>query len=95
MAMPNASKPTPPANAEPDAGHMTPERVSLLSAFDLLTDSQLATLINVKEMTLLHWRREGKGPAFTKLGGTVFYRRSAVEAWIADQETSPGRRKAA
>lgn len=62
-------------------------RASLLSAFDLLTDKDLAVLLDVKPMTLLHWRRKGLGPDYVKLGGSIFYRRTAVVEWIAAQET--------
>lgn len=32
------------------------------------------------------WRRRGGGPAFFKANGVVIYRRSAIEAWLAECE---------
>lgn len=35
--------------------------------------------------SLRAWRHQGKGPKSFLLGGRVMYRRSEVEAWIAQQ----------
>jgi hypothetical protein len=49
----------------------------------LLSEAELAEMIDVKPHTLSVWRCEGKGPDFTRLGKSVFYRRIDVEQWIA------------
>ena len=42
--------------------------------------------------TLAHWRCEGKGPAFVKLGGKrIGYRGAALNKWLDEQTVSPGR----
>lgn len=48
----------------------------------LLSEDELAELIEVKPHTLAVWRTEGKGPDFTRLGKSVFYRQIDVAAWI-------------
>ena len=39
--------------------------------------------------TLAHWRSEGRGPAYVKLGKRVAYRGSALNAWIEAQTVQP------
>ena len=39
--------------------------------------------------TLAHWRCEGKGPPFVKLGGRVAYRGADLNAWIDSQTVRP------
>ena len=51
--------------------------------FGLLTESELAVLIDVSPSTLAVWRMEQRGPDYTKLGRSIFYRRVDVEDWIA------------
>lgn len=48
----------------------------------LLSEEELAGVIDVKPHTLAVWRAEGKGPDFTRLGKSVFYRQVDVRAWI-------------
>jgi predicted DNA-binding transcriptional regulator AlpA len=55
-------------------------------------DDQLLTVGEVSEMTTLapgtlyNWRALGKGPRAIRFGSRIVYRRSAVLAWIAEQE---------
>lgn len=55
---------------------------------ELLTREQVAELLGIDAHTLACWRSEGRGPALVKYGAgrsaAVRYRRSAVEAWLAD-----------
>ena len=51
----------------------------------LLSESELAAIIQVKPHTLAVWRVRKRGPAFVRLGKRVFYRRTDVENWIAAQ----------
>ena len=39
--------------------------------------------------TLAHWRSEGRGPAFIKLGSKVAYKGSDLNAWIEAQTVRP------
>lgn len=41
------------------------------------------------ESTLRHWRVQGVGPKWFKLGRRVAYRRSDVDAWLAEQLNTP------
>lgn len=49
----------------------------------LMSEEELAVLLDVKPQTLQTWRVQKTGPDFVKLGKAVFYRRADVEAWIA------------
>lgn len=51
--------------------------------FGLLTESELAVIIDVAPNTLAVWRMEQRGPDYTKLGRSIFYRRVDIEGWIA------------
>lgn len=54
----------------------------------LLSRRQVAELLGLAEHTLACWASAGRGPAFCKFGSgrsaAVRYRRSAIEAWLAD-----------
>ncbi|MCY3671651.1 MAG: MerR family transcriptional regulator [Alphaproteobacteria bacterium] len=45
--------------------------------------------------TLAHWRSEGRGPPYVKLGAKVFYTGRDLNAWIASQRVTPGQPAAA
>lgn len=62
----------------------------LLPAVDdaLVPAPQLPSYIGIARQTLDRWRVEGKGPAYIKLGGRVFYRAGDVRAWIEGQRRS-------
>lgn len=53
---------------------------------DYLTDTQLADELNVSPRTIARWRSLREGPPLTRLGRRILYRRSAVEAWLAELE---------
>ncbi len=55
---------------------------------EYLTDRELAAELNVSVRTLARWRRLRVGPALTKVGRKVAYRRAAINAWLAANETS-------
>ena len=46
-------------------------------------------LVLGRPSTLSHWRSEGRGPAFIKLGSRVAYRGSELNAWLAAQTVRP------
>jgi hypothetical protein len=48
----------------------------------LLSEEELAGIINVEPHTLSIWRSKGKGPNFARLGKSVFYRQVDVQTWI-------------
>jgi hypothetical protein len=62
---------------------------------ELLSDDESAAILNVKPKTMPQWRCRGFGPVFIKIGRKVFYRRSALYAWIAAQERDPAAKRRA
>jgi predicted DNA-binding transcriptional regulator AlpA len=54
---------------------------AVLAGDSLLTESQTALLLSLSVRTLRNWRVLGRGPAFLKLGRSVRYRRTDIEAW--------------
>ena len=49
---------------------------------ELLTEQAAANALLLAVKTLQNWRVRGFGPAFTRLGRRVVYRRSAIQAFI-------------
>ena len=39
--------------------------------------------------TLAHWRSEGRGPKFIKLGSKVAYRGRDLNEWLAERTVEP------
>jgi hypothetical protein len=53
----------------------------------LLPDQAVDYLGNcISRSTLAKWRHFGKGPQFLRIGSRIAYRRSALDAWLAQQE---------
>lgn len=57
---------------------------------EYLNDVELAAELRKSPRTLARWRRLGEGPAITRIGREIFYRRSAVAEWLAAQERECG-----
>jgi predicted DNA-binding transcriptional regulator AlpA len=47
----------------------------------LLTEQDVARVLEVSMSTLRRWQREGAGPPCLEIGRQVRYRRAAVERW--------------
>lgn len=57
----------------------------------LLTERQLAALLQVQPGTLRTWRTGKRGPAWRRLGEKIIrYHRDDVRAWIDEQPKSEG-----
>ncbi len=56
----------------------------------ILTIDQAAAYLSIPKATLYTWRtrRAGFGPRAVKLGGCLRYRRSDLDAWVADHVES-------
>jgi hypothetical protein len=59
------------------------------------SDAETAQELNVSTRTLARWRAERIGPAFTKIGARVYYRRAGITEWVRANETNPVRNRAA
>lgn len=55
----------------------------------LIPSDDAAAILKIKPTTLPSWRSMGRGPRFVKVGRAVFYRESAIRAWLSDQERDP------
>ncbi|WP_448624766.1 helix-turn-helix domain-containing protein [Geodermatophilus sp. URMC 64] len=60
---------------------------------DLLTIGEAAELLRTPVATLRYWRHVGTGPASSRLGRRVLYRRDDLQSWIDVQHerAGPGR----
>ncbi|MBL8084775.1 MAG: helix-turn-helix domain-containing protein [Candidatus Obscuribacter sp.] len=56
---------------------------------ELLTPIEAAQLLKLDLSTLAAWRCQRKGIPYVKVGTAVRYRRGAVEAYLAENETFP------
>jgi hypothetical protein len=55
---------------------------SLRRDFGLLTEDELAVMLDLKLETIRAWRSEKIGPAWVKLGKGVYYRFKDITEWI-------------
>jgi predicted DNA-binding transcriptional regulator AlpA len=51
----------------------------------VLSEAEIAKMFDMTERTLRIWRKNKSGPKFVKIGRSVFYRLTDIEAWIAEQ----------
>lgn len=51
----------------------------------LLNNAEAAALLSIKPNTLEIWRLQGRSPRFLKIGRSVRYRMSDLEAWLNAQ----------
>ena len=58
---------------------------------DWLDEDEVAAETGKKVRTLRSWRKQGKGPPFTRFGRTVRYRRDSLVAHFKAQEETPVR----
>ncbi|WP_296704356.1 helix-turn-helix transcriptional regulator [Thiocapsa sp. UBA6158] len=69
-----------PAYVPPPVGYTPPD------PDEQLNTQEAAKLMTYKETTLVAWRREGKGPKFSRPGGRVVrYRRGDLVKWMEEQ----------
>lgn len=57
----------------------------------LVPRTQAAEQLNIKPHTMAVWATRGTGPAPTKIGSRVFYRKSELDRFL-DENTAPRRR---
>ena len=57
---------------------------------EYLTETEMADALNVSARTLQRWRRQKRGPAYTRKGKTVLYPRDGIAAWLKINEVEPG-----
>lgn len=62
---------------------------SLLAGY--CDESEAATELRHSVRALRSWRAQGIGPAWIKIGKGIFYKISALEAWLHSLEQKPAR----
>jgi hypothetical protein len=65
--------------------------MSILAGY--IPEADLAQQIGKSVRTLEIWRQRREGPAWTKIGKSVFYNTEAVLAWLKSQEQQPVRQR--
>lgn len=61
---------------------LTRAGIELRSRLGLMTQEELATMLDVTVDTLREWRRLKQGPDFVKTGKGVMYREIDVQDWL-------------
>lgn len=56
----------------------------------LFEPDKAASYIRTPTATLQWWRHMGRGPKYLKVGRRVFYRKSALDEFLAAGEVMPG-----
>lgn len=60
-----------------------------VGSIELIPQAAVAEMLGVTVRTLENWRTRRVGPAWTKIGPRVVYRRTSLEKWVRDQEREP------
>jgi hypothetical protein len=47
----------------------------------LLSEREAADILDLHPLTLLRYRRSGRGPEYSQIGRTIYYTPSALRAW--------------
>lgn len=58
-------------------------------AIELLNEKEASSLLRLPVSTLQFFRRNHRGPVYLKLGRRVYYRSSALEAWMQESARAP------
>jgi len=58
----------------------------------LLSEHEVASMLDVTAHTLRCWRWAGRGPLYTKIGRKVKYLPLLLDQWIEEQTKKPGAR---
>jgi hypothetical protein len=58
------------------------------------TNSEAAAELGVTDRTLARWRAEGKGPAYTRVGKAIYYRKTGLLEHARANEVQPVRNAA-
>lgn len=54
-----------------------------------MTIQEVADYLGVARQTVYQWRYRGEGPTGFRVGGTIRYRREAVDAWLDEHADAP------
>ena len=71
--------------ATPAAGGQ-PVPQSITRDDELLSPDELAAFLKKSPDTLQRWREQRRGPTFIDVEGTIYYRRSVVDAYLASRQ---------
>lgn len=63
--------------------------MAAMSDDDLLEQEDAAAYLRKAPRTLEQWRHQGRGPAYSKSGRTVLYRRRDLDAWVDANRVEP------
>ncbi|WP_297668888.1 helix-turn-helix domain-containing protein [uncultured Desulfovibrio sp.] len=59
-----------------------------------LTTAQAAEFLQLHPISLARMRQYGRGPAYVKRGGLVYYLLSDIVAWLEEGRVQPGKKQA-
>jgi hypothetical protein len=63
--------------------------VSAIELDDLIGNEEAAKVLRQQPDTLTHWRHQGIGPEYFRVGRKIFYSRATLLNWIAAQRVVP------
>ncbi len=79
----------PAQSTEPSSPSIQPALAAL--AGDFLSEDAFAQFVGKSLRTIRRWHSDRTGPARTKIGRKILYKKSAVVAWLSAHETHPPR----
>lgn len=57
---------------------------------NVIDESAAARYVGYSTFALKAWRRQGRGPAYIRVGRSVRYRVAALDAWLERHTVTPG-----
>jgi excisionase family DNA binding protein len=57
---------------------------------EYLTEKEAAEILKVSPYTLAKLRKEGNGPPYVKIGGSIRYIKETIQEWVKAQERRRG-----
>lgn len=62
--------------------------MSQTTQHELLTIAEVADFCRVPVATVRHWRANGRGPTFLKMGRRIVCHRADLDAWVAQNRAA-------
>ncbi|MDQ6870247.1 MAG: helix-turn-helix domain-containing protein [Pseudomonadota bacterium] len=56
-----------------------------------MSELSVSRILGKSPRVLKRWRQEGKGPPYTRIGQSTFYREASFESWLLAKEIDPSK----
>jgi hypothetical protein len=74
-------------DSDSDIGEVSEMEQTTLVFPQMVSEKQAARILAVSIGALRRWRREGRGPEFTRLERCIRYNVKSIESWLAENSS--------